>query len=138
MRNDILTETLDGIEMPVVAIFVDAKWFYKILRGERKYYISKTIPHEGMPFKVIVASDKVDYVFGEFICRRFDTPCNFLHKMELIESHIVNGKLTENIDTNYYRWEISNVKQYPEIKSKESFGIKKYQRAWMYIRKLDE
>ena len=45
MRKDILTETLDGIEMPVVAIFVDAKWFYRILRGERNYYISKTIPH---------------------------------------------------------------------------------------------
>ena len=138
MRKNILTETLDGIEMPVIAIFVDAKWFYKMLRGEVKYYVSKTISHEGMPFKVIVSSDKADYVFGEFICCRFDTPCDFLHKMKLIESHIVDSNLTENIDTNYYRWEISDIKAYSEIKSKESFGIKKYQRAWMYVRKVNK
>lgn len=69
MDKEILTETIDGIEMPVIVLSIHFKWFQKIVTGEKTIELRKTIPHEGMPFKVIMLVTGCGAILGEFICR---------------------------------------------------------------------
>ena len=138
MKKEILTETIDGIEMPVIVLSIHFKWFQKIVTGEKTIELRKTIPHEGMPFKVIMLVTGYGAILGEFICRGYET-----HKdlsMFVKESCVSESEIRKYAAGNeVYGWKISDVKVYKgKIISNKSLGIKRSPQSWQYLRKVVE
>lgn len=109
-------------------------WWQSIAKGEKTVEVRKTIPHTGMPFKVLVYETKFQgrgKIVGEFMVRRFWS--NYKNS-DGGKSGLTDAEILKYGQGKAYGWEISEVKKYPIPMALYEFGFGRPPQSWCYTK----
>lgn len=127
--------------MITIVATIKPAYLREIRSGNKKWEIRKTLPHQGMPFKVLCCESGYDgRINSEFVVDMFhymnveDIPD------EILKECCVSRKFVEDYANGkpVYLWHISNIVDYCNTKGKSlmnvrDFGLKKAPQSWCYV-----
>lgn len=119
-----------------ILLSLKPKWWTKIASGEKTVEIRKTVPHNGLPFKVIVYETKEGRgaIVGEFMVRQFW--CNYFSR-DGGNSCLTDEEIIAYGGGKAYGWKISEVKKYAYPKLLYYYGLYCAPQSWQYLKAGD-